>query len=211
MFFVFSVLVTARLIGQNIQLLKDREENSAGTKGLGLEVGVKGGCLTIHHKEKKKTLSPPTNQTMCLYVKQEIKLHAGAAVLVLDPLEGSARQRQDVGAWEDTMSLFRCRSWRRQPKRTETEFWQQGVDEMGVWRWRWVGGGVVAMLYCSAEYKQTLLMTPLLIGSGFGRVTFLLCGQLHLWHAHFLTQDDGGVGVAAQWRLGLTWGEKTGW
>lgn len=49
---------------------------------------------------------------------------------------------------------------------------------------------------------------PALTGSRFGRVTFVAGGQLHLRHAPLLSQDEGGVGVAAQWRLVLTWGTE---
>lgn len=80
------------------------------------------------------------------------------------------------------------------------------------------------MLYCSAGDKQKTLggptatnvasprlhppSDPALIGLRFGRVALLLCGQLRLRRAHLRAQDDGGVGVAAEWRMVLTWRTK---
>lgn len=122
----------------------------------------------------------------------------------------------------DMIGLLCCRSWRQQPNRHATEFWQRDGDEQ---QGR-TGLGVCVSLCCIARLNinkrscggQTATNAasprlhppgdPALIASWFGRVTFLLCGQLHLQHAHLKAQDDGGVGVAAEWRLVLTWRTK---
>lgn len=58
----------------------------------------------------------------------------------------------------------------------------------------------------SFSWWPVLCLIPTLIGSWFGRVTFLLRGQFYLRRAHLHTHDYGRVWIAAERRLVLTWG-----
>lgn len=155
---------------------------------------------------------------------------------MLYPAEGSAGRRQDVCA--SRADCWRGRNrWiiyvfsavegegSSQTKPLQGPDSEMGTSDRVGWDEgvRGVGGSVLCCITqlninkssWVVQWRPTqlllsfpLLATPALIGSWFGRVTFLLCGQLHPRHAHLLAQDDGGVRVAAQWRLVLTWGTE---
>lgn len=158
---------------------------------------------------------------------EQLKLRA---VLALYPAEGYACRRRDVCLcfrcrrlmWEEVMDAISLLCYQQLKTAAKANRWEFLAARCGrATEGDETGGLCFTMLYCSAEDKEKELGgptatnvasprlhppgDPALIGSLFGRVTFPLCGQLHLRHAHLRTQDDGGVGIAAERRLVLTW------